>query len=170
MIFDLLKRRWLREEYLNYDARKEARLLKWPESLLVIVDTSKDQDVRVFKDWYRKLDITFKEVTIIGRCKNVKNSPVSDMDLVDGSFIKWFGGVTDMELAATLDRPVDLQINYFDEESMLTHYLARRANAAFRVGFSHHSEETYDLGLNMATNEPDTLIAEVTKYLKILTT
>jgi len=170
MIFDLLKRRWLREEYINYDARKEAKNLKWPVSLLIIVDTSKDQDVTVFKDWHHKLHISFKEVTIIGRCKSVKKSLVSDMDLVDRSFIKWFGGVADQDLAVTLDKPVDLQINYYDEEDTLMHYLARRANATFRVGFSHHSEETYDLSLNMATNDPDTLIAEITKYLKILTT
>ena len=169
MIFDILKRKWLREEYAKYDARKLERDIKWPQSLLVIVDTSKDQDVTVFEPWYQELGISFQEVTIIGRCKNVKKSLVSDMDLVDSSFIKWTGGVTNNELAAVLDNPVDLLVNYFDLEDTLTHYLARRANAAFKVGFSHHSEELYDLGLSMPTNEPDVLINEITKYLKILT-
>lgn len=169
MIFSLLKRRWLREEFTKYDARKESRSISWPQSLVIIVNTNSNQDVSVFKDWYSKLNISFKEVTIIGRCKNVKKSLINDMHLVDGSFIKLFGGVTNNDLATTLDKPVDLQINFYDEEDTLMHYLSRRANAAFRVGFSHHSEETYDLSLNMPTNDPDLLIKEVTKYLKILT-
>lgn len=169
MIFDLLKRRWLREEYAKYDTRKESRQLKWPESLLIIVDAEKDQDATLFNKWINLLGLNAQNVTIIGRCASTKKSLVTNMELVDSSFLKWNGGISNDEIATLLDKPVDLQLNYFDLEFTLTHYLARRCNGSFRVGYTHHSDTLYDLSLDIPTNEPDLFITETIKYLKILT-
>lgn len=169
MIFDILKRKWLHEEYLKYDARKQGRHLQWPQSLVIIVDTAYYQDASVYNNWLEQLHIAKEKITIIGLCKSVKKSLIQDMNLVDKGFLKIFGGVTDDNVATLLDRAVDLQINFFNKENLLLHYLARRTNAAFRVGFAHHSEETFDLGLEITANDTDILINEVVKYLKIIT-
>ncbi len=169
MIFHILKRKWLHEEYKKYDALKEQRHVQWPQSLTIIVDTAYYQDANIFNGWLEQLNIVKDRVTIIGLCKSVKKSLVTNMHLVDKGFLRVFGGVSDTNIATLLDREVDLQINFFEKENMLLQYLARRTNAAFRVGFAHHSQETFDLGLDIAANDTDLLINEVVKYLKIIT-
>lgn len=168
MNFNIFKRKWLRNEFEKMDQRDRQPVTAWPQSVLIIIDTKKDQDTTIFKHWCDFLAIKQERCTIIGRCKNVKNSLLTDLTLFDTKFMNWNGGVSDDNLSSLLDMPYDLQLNYYDLEDSLMHYIARRGNAAFKVGFSHHDEATYDMAINIPTNEEKLFITEVDKFLKII--
>ncbi|MEP0481429.1 MAG: hypothetical protein ABJD23_14505, partial [Nonlabens sp.] len=57
MIFDVLKKRWLRKEFLKLENSLRERRPHWPKTLVVVFDAAQTSDIEIFKKWANTLHI-----------------------------------------------------------------------------------------------------------------
>jgi len=169
MIFNGIKRRWLRKE-LNKLQREQVRpSIKWPQSLVVLYDGEQVSDLQPFYKWARELGIKKDAVTFIAYVVDKKKSTVEHAHLIDNKLIKWSGGITAPETKKIIKKQYDLQINYFDEQNELLEYISVALPSAFKVAYGSDKESLFDLSISVPLKNHTGFIQELKKYLKILT-
>jgi hypothetical protein len=167
MIFDVLRQQWLRKEYVKLDNSSRDQQQYWPESLVIVFNADRFDDLEVFKKWCSKLDISFHKMTLLGYTKNVKKKRLEGATLFDPYAIKWKGGLKDDHLLELLSFKYDLQINYYETSSQIKKFITMKLNSNIKVGYAVHEEITYDLAVNVPLTEQELFISEIAKYLKI---
>lgn len=168
MIFDVLKQRWLRKEFLTIENTSRDHKQCWPKSLVIIFDADQFKDLTVFKEWCEKIKIPFKNLTLLAYTKDVKKKKMEGVNLFDNHSLKWTGGLKNPSLSVLLENKYDLQINYYDQSSEIIKYLTMKLNSNLKVGYVGHEETTYDLAVNVPLIKQELFISEIDKYLKIL--
>lgn len=167
MIFDVLKQRWLRKEFLILENSSRDRKPYWPKSLVVIFDADQFTDLTIFNKWCKILDLPSKALTLIAYTKDVKKKELEGVQLYDKNAVKWSGGLKDPELTKLLKKKHDLQINYYDEPNEITKFITMKLDSNLKVGYLKHEESTYDLAVNVPLTDQELFISEIAKYLKI---
>lgn len=168
MIFDVLKKRWLRKEFLKLENSSRERKLHMPKSLVIVFDANQVVDLKVFKEWAETLQIPVNNLTLLGFTKDAKKDVLDGATLFDKKLVKWSGGVSSLEFKEILERTYDLQINYYEKPSMMTRYVTFKLDSDFKVGYASHEEQSYDLAVNVPLTKQELFISEIAKYLKIL--
>lgn len=169
MIFNGIKRRWLRKELQKLQKREDRPSIKWPESLVVIYDAQHVTSQQSFYDWATELGIKKEAVTLIAYVSDKKKTTITGAHIIDRKLIKWSGGITDLEIKKLLQKSVDLQINYFDHQNDLLEYVSLAMHSGFKVSYGNGDESLYDLSINVPLKDYKGFIKELQKYLKILT-
>ncbi|PQJ30501.1 hypothetical protein BST92_00450 [Nonlabens arenilitoris] len=169
MIFNGIKRRWLRKELQRLQKELERPSIKWPESLVVIFDGQYHNDMSPFYNWANELNIKKDNVTFIAFVSDKKKSTIDEAHLIDRKLIKWSGGITDSETKKLLSKSFDLQINHFNKENDLLEYVSLALPSSLKVAYGGDKESLFDLSIGVEINDYKGLIAELKKYLKILT-
>lgn len=170
MIFNGIKRRWLRKELAKLQNEQERPSLKWPKSLVVIYDGQQPTDVAPFYEWAQALGIKKEAVLLIAYVHDKKKSTISHSHLVDRKLIKWSGGITDAETKKIIDVFYDLQINYYENQNDLLEYMSLAMRSGLKVAYGNETaqESLYDLAISVPLKDHQAFINELQKYLKIL--
>lgn len=168
MIFDVLKKRWLRKEFRKLENSLGERRQHWPKTLVIVFDVNQVSDIKLFKKWAQTLHIPVENLTLLGFTKDAKNDSVEGAVLFDKNLVKWSGGISSVDFKKILSASYDLQINYFETPSIMTRYVSLKLNSGFKVGYPSHEECSYDLAVNVPLTNQELFISEIAKYLKIL--
>ncbi|MEO9954419.1 MULTISPECIES: hypothetical protein [Nonlabens] len=168
MIFDVLKKRWLRKEFLKLENSLRERRPHWPKTLVVVFDAAQTSDIEIFKKWANTLHIPKENLTLLGFTKDTKKDSVEGAVLFDKNLVKWTGGISSEDFKNVLGKSYDLQINYFETPSVMTRYVSLKLDSGFKVGYPSHEECSYDLAVNVPLTNQELFISEIAKYLKIL--
>ncbi|GAL75504.1 hypothetical protein JCM19275_1955 [Nonlabens ulvanivorans] len=169
MIFNGIKRRWLRKELQKLQKEQVRPSIKWPQSLVVIYDGQQVSDISPFLKWAEELGIKKDAVTCIAYVNDKKKSTITDAHLIDRKLIKWSGGITDSETKELLSKTFDLQINHFNTENDLIDYVSLALPSGLKVAYGSDNESLFDLSISVDLKDYKGLIIELKKYLKILT-
>lgn len=169
MIFNGIKRRWLRKELQKLQKEQDRPSIKWPQSLVVIYDGLQVSDLSPFFKWAEELSIKKEAVTFIAYVNDKKKSTITDVHLIDRKLIKWSGGITDPETKKLLSKSFDLQINHFNTENDLLEYVSLALPSSLKVAYGSDNESLFDLSISVDLKDYKGLIIELKKYLKILT-
>lgn len=169
MIFNGIKRRWLRKEIQKLRKNQERPPIKWPQSLVVIYDGQQPVDTALFYHWAKELQIKKEAVSFIAYVNDIKKSTIEDALLVDRKLIKWSGGVSDASFKKLMNKSHDLQINYYDKKNDLLEYISLVLPSGFKVAYGDSDESLYDLSIGVKLKDYEAFLTELKKYLKILT-
>lgn len=168
MIFDVLKKRWLRKEFHKLENSCRERKQHWPKTLVIVFDANQISDIEIFKKWAITLQIPVENLTLLGFTKDANNDNLEGTVLFDKNLIKWSGGISSVDFKKILSASYDLQINHFESPSLMTRYVSLKLNSGFKVGYAFHEECSYDLAVNVPLTNQELFISEIAKYLKIL--
>ncbi|WP_438961295.1 DUF6913 domain-containing protein [Nonlabens sp.] len=170
MIFNGIKRRWLRKEIKKLQNLQDRPLIKWPESLVVIFNGEQTVDFEPFYKWAKELGIKKESVVLVAYVRDKNKSTVQGAHLVDRKLIKWSGGITDDEIKELIKRPFDLQVNYYDTQNDLLDFISLALPSRLKVAYRVLSDESlFDLSIDVPLNDYSAFFKELQKYLKILT-
>ena len=169
MIFNGIKRRWLRKELAKLQKEQQRPSIKWPQSLVVIYDGQQSLNVEHFYKWAQELGIKKEAVVLIAYVNDKKKSTISNVHLIDRKLIKWSGGITEPETKTLLKRSFDLQINHFDDQNDLLEYMSLAIQSSLKVAYGVDNESLFDLSIAVKLKNYDGFLKELMKYLKILT-
>ncbi|BAO55878.1 DUF6913 domain-containing protein [Nonlabens marinus] len=168
MIFDVLKSRWLRKEQDKIRKENRLRNASKPSSMVVLYNADAEKSTLFIEQWAKALGI--EEVTLVGMTKDAQATSSANHIYLHSKSLKWSGGIADIHLENLLKSKVDLQINYFKEAEALIYYVALALRVDFKVGFPTQDVELYDLAIDTSLDQKELFIAELKKYLNIITT
>ena len=169
MIFNRIKRRWLRKELRKIQNEQERPVIKWPQSLIVLYDAQQVTDLNFFYKWAQDLNIKKDAVTLVAYVADKKKSTIKEAHLIDRRLIKWSGGITDIEIKEMIKKKYDLQVNFFNDQNDFLEYISLALPSAFKVAYGSDKESLFDLSISVSLNDYNGFIQELKKYLKILT-
>lgn len=170
MIFNGIKRRWLRKEIKKLQNLQDRPLIKWPESLVVIYDGQQISDFEPFYKWAKHLGIKKESVVLIAYVNDKIKSTIKGVYLIDRKLIKWSGGITDHDTKELLKSPFDLQINFYDKQNDLLEFISLALPSRLKVAYGAPDDESlYDLSISVPLSDYNGFLKELQKYLKILT-
>ena len=169
MIFNGIKRRWLRKELYKLQNERQRPAIKWPQSLVILYDGQQVSNLEPFYNWAKELGIKKQAVTLIAYVVDKKKSSIKEAHLIDRKLIKWSGGITDDQISKLLKSSYDLQINFFNKQNELLDYTSLALPSAFKVAYGGDKESLFDLSISVPLDDYQGFIKELKKYLKILT-
>ena len=167
MIFDVLKRRWLRKQLEKLAGQHRSGTASKPSSMIVLYDADVEKSTLFMEGWQRELGIN--DCKLLGCTADTKRLPVNGDQLVSMKSIQWAGGIADPEFKKVLDKSYDLQINLFENADDLRSYIAMALNSKIKAGLASQPEDHYDLAIDVRHNQKDLFIKELNKYLNIIT-
>jgi hypothetical protein len=166
---NVFRKRWLKKQY-GYAKSRQPAVADYatPQSLLVICDQRNGIDPREFATWPRDLGIEEAKFDVIGYAAE-HSDDVEDIIYFGDDLFKWQGGLRDSNLAATLSRHHDLQINYFTDLNESLKFIASCSSAGLKAGLPINGAVHNDLTIDVPVGQLDTFILELKNYLEILT-
>ncbi|KQC33235.1 hypothetical protein AAU57_07835 [Nonlabens sp. YIK11] len=167
MIFDVLKRRWLRKQQEKLSGQRRSSITSKPLSMVVLYDADAEKSTLFMEQWSRELGI--QDYQMVGVTVDTKKQPVQDQLLVSMKSIQWAGGLADPALKELLDRHFDLQINLFEKRDDLKSYVAMALHSGITAGLASLPEDHYDLAIDVKPSQKELFIKELNKYLNIIT-
>ncbi|MGJ8684137.1 MAG: DUF6913 domain-containing protein [Nonlabens sp.] len=169
MIFNGIKRRWLRKELVKLQNEQQRPSIKWPQSLVVLFDAQETKNFEPFYKWAQEIGIKKESVTLIAYVNDKKKSTIKGAHLIDRKLIKWSGGITDLETKKLIEQSFDLQVNHFKTQNDLLEYLSLALPSSLKAAYGNGEQTSFDLAIGVKLNDYNGFIQELKKYLKILT-
>ena len=167
MIFDVLKKRWLRKQQEKLSARRRNGTSSKLSSMIIIYDADVEKSTLFVEQWSRELGI--EKYTVVGCTADHKKQAVNDQLLISMKSIKWSGGIADPVLKQLLEASYDLQINLFENKDDLKSYMALALDAKIKAGLASQPEDHYDIAVDVKPSQKELFIKELSKYLNIIT-
>lgn len=168
MIFNGMKRRWMRKQLEKKAKVDHLGKPLWPKHLRVVFDKTQWSDPSIFYHWAKELGVPRERVLLVGAVMDVKKEGPDEVYLFDRKSIKWSGGFKDAELKEVLARPIDMQISCLVDGDLLLEFMACMGNAQFHVGCTKVVDNFCDLTISGAYHDHELFPAELKKYLTIL--
>lgn len=167
MVLDNFKRKNVQRKI-----EKDLRSLKKEEvysdhkvvSILILVDDSIEKENLCVLA--KELNVKEENINIIIFKETADKNSLQDNEVTSKDF-GLFGGFKNKGMKTLLKSPVDLLINYVQENYYINR-LVFESNACFKIGISSQNDLLYNLMINLESRDFQVFNSEIKKYLKIL--
>ena len=137
-------------------------------SIVILISGNYEVKEHLFIDFAKSFKVPAQNITVVVFNKNkmpLQNTKLGQRIECSKEIIDFWGNFP-QNFNDFFKKEVDLLINYFDDNNLLTSYVSVFCNAKLRVGFSRTQYALNDLILNVNPLETDLFLSESTKYLK----
>lgn len=167
MIFDVLKKRWLRKQQVKLSKESRRSSATKPLSMVVLYDADLEKSTLFMERWARELGI--KKYESIGFKRVIDKEADQQQNFFNLKSLKWVGGIADPRLHKILNTKYDLQINFIDQLEDLPSYVALKLPSGIKAGLPSQSVDHYDIAIGVQRTQKELFIKELNKYLNIIT-
>ena len=168
LISNILLQLRLKQRYKYFASSK--RSIKEVNSLLIICTNKEWQNENLFIEFAKTLKLApnqIKLVVLSTKELKMENKTVLESYFFSKQSIGFFGKLP-QAFTNLIKKPVDLQLNFFNEQSVFIDFMTASFEAKFRLGFSKSNEQLNDLILAIDPNDHSLFLSESKRYLAAL--